>query len=270
MIIDFHTHIFPEKVASTALCSLTKTSGAIPHTDGSAAALVAELDAAGADLAINLPVLTAPSQFASITRFAEAVNRKEIGGGRILSFGGIHPQDSDIEAHIEELADLGFLGIKIHPDFQNTFIDDEAYFNIFRAAARRRLIIVTHAGQDDSHRGKEIKCTPKRVLRLLDRLGGYDRLVLAHNGGHELFDSVLKNLAGEDIYFDTGYNLSLLEKDKFLKLIEKHSPKKILFATDSPWRSIKSEVELIRSFELGGELEELIFEKNARTLLNLT
>lgn len=269
MIIDFHTHIFPEKIAAGTVSALARASGSMPYADGTAEGLVLALDEAGADLAVNLPVLTKPSQFDSITRFGEAVNRGEIGGGRIISFGGIHPDDGDIEEKISTLADKGFLGIKIHPDYQGAFIDDERYVRIFRAAAAHDLVVVTHAGLDGAYVGEPIKCTPKRILSLLDKLGGYEKLVLAHNGGNELGCEVLKSLAGEDVYFDTGYNLSAVGRDLFVKILEKHSSKKILFATDSPWRSIRLEVERIRSFGLTADEERAILSDNAKTLLKL-
>ena len=36
MIIDFHTHTFPEKIAEKALNNLSNTSRAVPYTDGTA------------------------------------------------------------------------------------------------------------------------------------------------------------------------------------------------------------------------------------------
>ena len=57
MIIDFHTHIFPDKIAAGAVSSLAKKGGIPPYSDGTEAGLISALASAGASLAVNLPVL---------------------------------------------------------------------------------------------------------------------------------------------------------------------------------------------------------------------
>ena len=43
----------------------------------------------------------------------------------------------------------------------------------------------------------------------------------------------------------------------------------MLFATDCPWREIKDDVEILKSFNLDKEVEDKIFYKNAVKLLDL-
>jgi predicted TIM-barrel fold metal-dependent hydrolase len=161
------------------------------------------------------------------------------------------------------------LGIKVHPDYQGTFFDDPSYIKIFKKAKELDLITLTHAGFDVAFAGQEIKCTPFRVLRVLDALGGYDKLVLAHMGGNELYDQVYKELAGERVYFDTSYVLPSLTKEQFGKMVEKHGEDKILFASDSPWQGQGQMVEIIKSYILGKDTENKILCENARKLLNI-
>ena len=47
MLIDFHTHAFPEKIAAKAIAKLGRDSGLFPHTDGTAASLRALMHRAG-------------------------------------------------------------------------------------------------------------------------------------------------------------------------------------------------------------------------------
>ena len=269
MIIDFHTHIFPDKIARGAVSSLAEKGKIKPYSDGTEASLVAAVERAGVDLAVNLPVLTRPEQFSGTMRFASEINLKYDTGKGILSFAGVHPDIADPEWAIDEVVRCGFLGIKIHPDYQGTFIDDERYVRLLALAKSRGLITVTHAGFDVGFAGEPIKCTPTRTMRLLDRLGGYDKLVLAHLGGNMLFDDVYNTLAGEDVYFDTAYSLHEATREQFFKILEKHGEDRMLFATDSPWRDIAEEVEFIRSYKLG-EVEEKIFSLNAKKLLNMS
>ena len=268
MIIDYHTHIFPEKIAAGTIAVLSERGGIPAYSDGTETGLVSSRERAGVDLAVNLPVLTRPEQFDRITQFAYGINQKYDTGRGILSFAGVHPGLEDPEAAIARITELGFLGIKIHPDYQGAFIDDERYVRLLSLAKRAGLITVTHAGFDVGYPDEKIKCTPTRTLRLLDKLGGYDRLVLAHLGGNMLFEDVYNELCGEDVYFDTGYILHEASREQFLKILAKHVEDKVLFATDSPWRDILKEVEIIKSYDLG-DAEEKLFSLNAKRLLGL-
>ncbi len=269
MIIDFHAHIFPEKIAGATIAALEKNGGATAYANGTEQALLAALNEAGADIAINLPALTKASQFESVKAFAKAINERHYKRTRIISFAGMHPDIENPEEKISELKSEGFLGIKIHPDYQGTFFDDERYVKIISAAKENGLIVVTHAGVDGAFRNTEAKCTPRRVLNLLDKIGGCPKLVLAHFGGNEMLIKVYNELAGEDIYFDTAYVLSRVTKSDFSSMLEKHGDDRILFATDSPWSSIKEGVDAIRSYGLLEDTEEKIFSGNAKKLLNI-
>lgn len=268
MTIDFHTHIFPERIASRTVSSLASSSGITPYSTGDEEGLLHAMRDGGVDVSINLPVLTRAEQFESVLEFATKINEKCYTGERIISFAGIHPDIPSPEEAIARIKAGGFLGVKIHPDYQGTFIDDERYIRILSLAKEYDLITVTHAGVDGAYLDKPIRCTPDRVLRLLDRLGGYPKLVLAHLGANEMFDEVYNTLAGEDVYFDTAYILHVATQNELLKIIDKHGAKRILFATDSPWRCVKEEVEIVKALPLSCENIENILSNNARRLLN--
>ncbi len=269
MIIDFHTHIFPDRIAEATVAAIEEGAKTPRHSDGTARGLCAAMDRAGVDLAVNLPVLTRPRQFSHVADFAAEVNAGVYPTSRILSFGGVHPGDADAEDHVDELADRGFLGIKIHPDYQNTYFDDEAYLRILARAKARGLITVTHAGVDAAYVRGEIHCTPDRVLRALDALGGYDRLVLAHIGGEQFSDEVLALLCGEEIYLDTAYSLHEMPRERFLEIVDKHGDERILFATDSPWRDASEELAILRGTGLPATSLARILGENAEKLLGL-
>ena len=273
MIIDFHTHIFPDKIAGATINALSKSANIPPHSNGMKSGLTESMAANGIDLCVNLPVLTKPTQFDSILRFGKELNSSNNGEastqGPIISFAGFHPQIENCCERLYEIKENGFIGIKIHPDYQGTFFDDPAYIEILKTAKELDLITVTHAGLDGAFVGQEIKCTPKRVLRLLDAIGGYDKLVLAHLGGNELFNDVYNQLAGESVYFDTSYVLPFLSREQFEKMAQKHGCDKILFATDSPWQNQGKMAEILKSYSLGKDNEEMIFCKNAASLLKI-
>ena len=269
MVIDFHTHIFPDKIAGATINALSKSANIPPHSDGTKSGLYNSMAKGGIDISVNLPVLTKATQFDSIFKFGLMLNGEKATQGRIISFAGFHPDIEDYEEKLIQVKENGFLGIKLHPDYQGTFFDDPRYINILKVAKKLDLITVTHAGLDGAFIGQEIKCTPKRVLNLLDKLGGYDKLVLAHLGGNELFDDVYTSLAGECVYFDTSYVLPFLTQEQFEKMLQKHGEDNILFATDSPWQSQGEMVNIIKSYNLGKEAEEKILSLNAKKLLKI-
>ena len=269
MIIDFHTHIFPDKIAGATISALSKSAEIPPHSNGMKSGLSDSMEKNGIDISVNLPVLTKATQFDSILRFGMELNREIATQGRIVSFAGFHPDIEDYEEKLTQVKENGFLGIKIHPDYQGTFFDDPKYVKILEYAKKLDLITVTHAGLDGAFIGQEIKCTPVRVLNLLDKIGGYDKLVLAHLGGNELYDDVYELLAGKDVYFDTSYVLPFLSGEQLEKMLLRHGDERILFATDSPWQDQGQMADIIRSRGLGKATEEKIFCTNAKKLLGL-
>ena len=76
------------------------------------------------------------------------------------------------------LKENGIKGIKIHPDYQDTFIDDEGYYQILKSAKDLDMIVVTHAGVDDGYIGQPVKCPPLLVKKVLERLGGFSKFIL--------------------------------------------------------------------------------------------
>ena len=87
MIIDFHTHIFPDKIAGRTLDYLSGIFGASPFADGTYTGLCNSMGKGAVDISIALPAVTKVSQVASINRFASAYTE-----GPVISFGGIHPE----------------------------------------------------------------------------------------------------------------------------------------------------------------------------------
>ena len=270
MVIDFHTHIFPEKIAQKTINALADKSGNVPSTDGTVDGLILAMDRADADICVTLPVMTKPSQFESVTSFVIEVNARfnSLKTRKIISFGGIHPACDDIKGKLKYLSDNGIKGVKIHPDYQNTFIDDAGYIEILKWAKEYDLIVVTHAGVDDAYVGQPVKCPPEKVSKIIDKIG-HSKFVLAHFGGHKQWEEVYQLLAGKDVYFDTAFTLHEIQEEQFKKIIEKHGAEKVLFATDCPWRDIKSDLQILRSYNLGKDVEENILYKNAVKLLNI-
>ncbi len=268
MIIDFHTHIFPDKIAKATIDALQQRSNGNPSTDGTVDGMLKAMERSGADICVALPVLTKHTQFDSVTRFAQSVNERFKDSKQIISFAGMHPHCEDIDAKMQYIKSLGIKGVKIHPDYQGTYIDDDGYVEILSCAKKYDLIVVTHSGIDDGYKGETVKCPPQRVAKLIEKVN-HEKFVLAHYGGHKQWDEVYEVLAGKNVYFDTAFTLHEIDEQTFKKILYKHGEDKLLFATDCPWRDIKDDVNILKSYNLEKQTEDKIFYKNALKLLGI-
>lgn len=266
MIIDFHTHSFPDKIADKAVASLAEKAHIPPYRDGTLTSLRESMERAGIDYSVVLPVATSPKQVESINRLAAELN----GKNGIIYAGAIHPdcEYNDIPEILDNIKSAGLFGIKIHPDYQGAYFDDPRYIYIMSEAAKRDLITVTHAGLDLGY-PDDIHCTPDRVLNVLDRLKGVidNKLVLAHLCGCEAADEVIEKLSGKPVYMDISFVLHRFPAEVVKRVILAHGADKILFATDSPWSDQSAYVKLMYSLGFDGETLEKILHKNAQMLL---
>lgn len=265
MIIDFHTHIFPDKIAARSIEALSQVSGIKAATDGTLNGLLASMDRSGVDLSVIMPVVTKPSQFESVNTFAAKVNEQY--AGRLLSFGGVHPDSEDYKAELNRIKELGLPGIKLHPDYQGVMIDDVRYMKIIEYANELDLVILVHAGIDIGL-PEPVHCPPDKARKVLDTIKP-QKLILAHMGGWKQWDEVYEYLAGEQVYLDTAFSFDYMEQEMFMKLWEKHDKDKILFATDSPWSDAKRDMDVVNTLPLTVQEKEAIFSGNAKKLLNM-
>ena len=265
MIIDFHTHTFPDSIAEKTIEYLSKTGGITPHRDGTVGSLIKSMKNSGIDYCVSLPVATNPKQERTINRTSVESN----GKNNIFFSGAIHPDCADVDSTLDYIKDSGLFGIKLHPDYQGVEFDDPRYINIMRKAFERGLYVITHAGFDPAF-PDHIHCTPDMVLKVLDELKGLceHKLILAHLGGCFRPDEVLQKLIGAPVYMDTAAMLDY-SPEKAKLIIEKHGADNILFATDSPWFSQKEYVEIFRSFGFSRDDEDKMFYKNAVKILKM-
>lgn len=278
MIIDFHSHTFPDKVAAAAIPMMEKEIADNNDFDftvratlnGTASALEESVSRNGIDLSVVLPVATNPKQPASINLYAAKNNERTDENG-VFSFGAIHPDNENYKEILREVKSMGLKGIKLHPDYQDVMFDDIRYLRIMEYAAELELIIVTHAGVDIG-KPHVVHCTPDMACRVDDALQ-YSKLVLAHFGGWKLWDEVEEKIAGRNLYLDTAVCFEELiphvEPEQFKRIMNRHGYDKILFGTDSPWSDLGRGIRTVRNMQLRPEEEAAILGENAAELLQL-
>ena len=187
MIIDFHTHTFPDQIAASAIARLSNNAHIEAHSNGTAGGLLLAERAAGVDRSIILPVATKPEQVHHINDAAAAHNEHAFVTN-MFSFACIHPEYADWKQELDRIAARNMRGIKIHPAYQQTDLDDPKYLRILERAGELGLIVVTHAGLDIGFPGC-LCCTPEKARNALKQAGPVT-LVLAHMGGWRCWDEV--------------------------------------------------------------------------------
>lgn len=264
MVIDFHTHIFPDELAPRAKKKLSHGfEGFIePHTDMTAAGLIESMDRNGVDISVVQPVVTKQSQTKTVNEWAA-----EICSDRLICFGGIYPHTDNYKRDIDFVASLGLRGLKFHAEYQNFVLDSPEIIRMCDYAMSRGLIIMHHAGVDEGM-PPPYKSSPAQFAHLADELKG-GVLVAAHLGGHRQWDDVEKFLPGKNIYLDTAMGFDFFPKEQFLRIAEKMGTDRILFASDSPWSIPGREISAVNALPLTSQQKNAILYDNARRLLGI-
>lgn len=274
MIIDIHTHTFPDKIAASAIAHMEKDivkgqgfevkCARIPTFEG----LSDSTKKAGMDLSVVCPVATNVNQPEKINRLSVKLN-EQMNETKIFNFGAIHPDCEDYKEILDDIAAMDLKAIKLHPDYQNTFFDDEKYIRIVDYAANKGLGIIVHAGEDVGL-PDTIHCTPDMILNLWKHIQP-EKLILAHMGGWRLWDEVEEKLVGLPIYFDTAVVLNRkfpikLGNEQFRRIVKNHGVDRILYGTDSPWYDQEQALEDFENTGLAQDDKKLILGENANRL----
>lgn len=264
MIIDFHTHAFPDKVADRAVSRLMSLSPAdyIPQSDGTISGLLGTMDKWNIDVSLLQPVITNPKQFHSVNLWA-----KEVQSDRIRSFGGIHPDTQDYKGDIDFICELGLKGIKLHPEYQGFTLNEPKMMRIYEYAFSRGLMILFHAGDDPAY-PPPYHSHPRMFAQLVKEFPGAT-IIAAHLGGINMWPDVEKYLCGLDIYLDTSAGFGRYGKERFMRILKLHGADKLLFGTDAPWNPADREINSICSLPISQEEKEAIFHGNAQKLLGI-
>lgn len=260
MIIDFHTHCFADNIAKNAVLQLEKAGAINAYSDGTTAGLLESMNRIGIDKSVIMPVATKPSQVDAINKWA-----MDSATERLLFFGAIHPDSDDTIEVLQQLKIAGFKGIKLHPDYQGFFADEQRMMPVYEAVRDLDLTLLLHAGVDIGLIGS-VHCTPLMIRRIISNIPGI-KLVAAHMGGHALWRDVEELLVGEDLFLDTSYSSYDLKKEGMARMIRSHGADKIVFGSDSPWTDAGEEIEFIKGLSLKKDETEAILYKNALSLL---
>lgn len=256
-IIDFHVHVFPDKVAEKAVESIGNYYGILMRKKGT----IDDLFESGRSAGINKYVVhssaTKVEQVWAINEYMYFLSKNF---SNIISFGAIHPDIQDIRNTVENIIKMGLKGIKLHPEFQEFNIDDLRAMKIYEAI-EGKLPVLIHMGDTfkDSSR-------PKRLAKVLDTFPNLV-VIAAHLGGYSMWDEAEQYLVGRNLYLDTSSSLFFISPERAANIIRKHGVDKVLFGTDYPMWDHKEELQRFYNIGLEQWENELILRDNALKLL---
>ncbi len=275
MIIDFHTHAYPDAVAPVALNHMGSLAHCSFYTDGTVADLVSSAKKADIDYSVVLPVVTNAAKTKAINDISIASS----GKNSLIYLGGMHPDTENYKEELDRLKASGIKGFKIHPQYQNTPIDDIRYLRILEYAAKIGLFVVAHAGTEGAYPDRQLS-DPEMIRNVINQVDGIT-LVAAHMGGVFCWDRVAENLLDTNVYLDascvlaplkrssTNEEFFLMKEEELISLIQQFGSQRILFGSDTPWTSQKESVDAFMKLPLSKEEKNCILYKNACKLLDL-
>lgn len=257
LVIDAHCHIYPDKIAKKAAGATDKFYDVHGFGDGTVGMLQKEGLKAGIDKFVVQSVATTPKQVSSINNFiAGTVCKSE---GRLTGLGTLHPDSSDLEKDVEEIISLGLHGVKLHPDIQGFKIDDYRCLKIYELCEKAKLPILMHTGDS-----RYDNSNPNRLVPILEI---YSDLIIvgAHFGGWSIWEEASKKLHGiKNLYVDCSSSFAWLpDNEKVKEIIERYGTDRVLFGTDYPMWSPKTELERFLSLGYSDEVKKQILSQNA-------
>lgn len=273
MIVDFHSHDFPDGIAARAISKMCRmTRGTLwPAGDGTLSNHLDRMEEAGIDLAVSCPVATNPAQAGRILDRALAIRDGALGeraARMIVPFASVHPADPVWEKRLDDIAAHGIKGLKLHPYYQDFKLDDPAVLPMFRKIAELGLVVECHAGFDVGYPSRNDACSPAEIAALLRSVKNL-KFVAAHLGGcagsaPHATDGILELGA----YIDTSALHRDWHKDEEMRILRSWPRDRILFGTDFPWTDGAEAIRWVRSVREPADLDDL-FGRNALRLLGM-
>jgi uncharacterized protein len=261
--IDFHTHIFPDKIAKQAVEKLAEESGEYrPKTDGTLKGLLASMDAAGIGLSVVANIATRPAQSLPILGFC-----RHIAGERIHPLVSIHPGNSGDEAAslLSEAAHIGIRGVKLHPMYQDFAIDDRSMYPLYQMIEHFGMFVIFHTGLDIAFPGN-LQADVDRIRALAKDFPGLT-IVTTHVGGWRQWDRAGALGKLPNVYTETSMTQTEMEDEGFVKLLSQFDEDRVLFGSDSPWTDQKEMLQRILQLRLTEGRKEKLLYRNAAALL---
>lgn len=266
MLIDFHSHAFPERIAERAITSLAEKGNIRPYAMGKVEELIEKMDEDGVDISVVLNIATKPEQETNVNNFAISL----LEHPRIIPFGSVYPGSDTSLSEIDRLCDAGIKGIKFHPEYQWFDVLDESVYPVYEMCGKLGMIVSFHSGGDVGFKAP-FHSDPERLQRLCEMFPE-TTFVFAHMGGYNMWDDCAKIYTyHENMYLDTSIinTVDIIENETAKRIIDNVGTDHILFGSDMPWARASHSKTKLEMLGLSDDELKKIYYKNAKRLLNI-
>jgi len=168
---------------------------------------------------------------------------------RLRGFGTVDVDRPDIEDQVKAIADLGFKGIKLHPQAQEFALLSPEAMRVYGAAEKHNLFLTFHSGVH------HYRIKSYRVLDFDEIAHHFPelRFSMEHVGGYSFFADALAVIVnripfppvpgkrcmvfgGMTSIFTQDYNrFWYMSRDRMLELIAQVGPQQLIFGLDFPY-----------------------------------
>lgn len=261
MIIDAHTHVWPDKIAGIALGG-NRVPGLEARGDGTVGGLTRDMSDSGVDISCCLAIANEARHLDSVNRFVAG-----IADETHIPFGTVHVEAS-VEDNLASLERHGIKAVKIHPLFQRFALDDPRLWEILEALGGDYAVI-THVGEGGDAFTNSLS-SPK-MIRDIARQFPQLRLMACHFGGYKILDDAEEMLSGADVVLETSWppSLATLRPERVRALIRKHGAERIVFGSDWPMTSPGEEIRAIEGLGLSDDETKLVLGGSLARVLRL-
>jgi uncharacterized protein len=261
MIIDMHTHAWPEKVAQKARESLESVFKVKLIGEPTIETLLRYMAKNNIDTSVICAVAVRPEQVPSINEWLFGIRSE-----RLRIFCALHPRYPSwkeellrIKAHAD--------GIKLQPEFQDFYVDDESVYPLYEMMEQLHLPVLFHCGEELSGT-MLVRSSPERLIKVKKDFPGLT-VIGGHFGGFRLWGEVEKHLLGEDIFLDTSFFFDFLPPKEIKKLLLSHPADRLLFGSDFPLVDQKKDLDYLQALDVPDALKERILYRNAKAILGI-
>lgn len=257
--IDFHTHVYPETIAAKATAATCEFYDIKTPYIGTPEEKLRVDSENGIYKSVILPVAVVPRHVHSINEFTRktAAEHKEL-----IPFGTVHAADENILEEAALFTEMGFYGIKMHPDMQKFDIDDSRLLPLYDMI-QGKLPVMFHSGDPRytwSHPEKI-----KRILREFPKLV----VIAAHMGGWSVQETAFPLLKNEERCFvDTSSSTRSLPTEKTMEYIRGYGVERVLFGSDYPVGDPAGHIRTLLALSLSEDEKEKIAYKNAEAFID--
>ncbi|MFA6175336.1 MAG: TatD family hydrolase [Phycisphaerae bacterium] len=260
-IIDFHTHAFSDDLAPKAMKALSSGCPDLPYyLDGTVKQLLESMDKAGISKSVICSIATKPKQFQPIFDWSIAIQ-----SDRIIPLASVHPLDEQRDEHIKQVKDAGLKGLKLHPYYQDFYVDEDNMLKYYEQVCKHDLVLTVHTGYDVAFPYIR-RAEPARILNALKHFPQL-KFITTHLGAWQMWDEVENELLGKNVYIEISFALEYLSEKRAKQILENHPEDYILFGSDSPWTDQRQTLNLLNKLKLSPERMGKILSANAKKLL---